>query len=316
MRVNLNKIAEQIVPEYRYQQFVDSVVDLDLPPIYKGTLTTFYPTTITSEVTQGSQTKKHWLRRYIFKYNSNGSYDFVTTRKGQRNGGNNVTLQDSQINVIITDPANSFAELKNRNFTKVSDTLYSSGSNVRILKVNQRYLWQEKPIRAFVFSTLYYSDATPNALEIADKQNDVNWFQQGTDKYVVANSSRVVYYNNNTLAGLNSWPIVNENLNETLPEMLDDAYLARCFADVPLDAYDIVFVEVAWKSYSNKDTNTSTEPVWLGEPFTVLNEKGRIYRVGKLAASNNADEYDVVTLAHRTRIKTTKTKRGGDNVYN
>lgn len=316
MRVNLNKIAEQIVPEYRYQQFVDSIVDLDLPPLYKGTLTTFYPTTISTGNSTVGFTKKHWLRRYIFKYNSNGSYDFITTRQGQRNGGNNVTLQDSQINVVITDPSDNFAELKNRNFTKVSDNLYSSGSNVRIIKVNQRYLWQEKPIRTFVFSTLYYSDATPNFLETADKQNDVNWFQQGSDKYVIANNSRIVYYNNNTLAGLNSWPIQNANINETRPEMLDDAYLARCFADVPLDAYDIVFVEVAWMRYVNKESYPSTEPVWLGESFTVPNEKGRVYRVGKLAASNGVGEYDVVTFAHRTRIKTTKTKRGGDSVYN
>lgn len=316
MRVNLNKIAEQIVPEYRHQQFVDSVVDLDLPPIYNGTLTTFYPTTISTGNNTVGFAKKHWLRRYIFKYNSNGSYEFITTRKGQRNGGNNVSLQDSQINVTITDPANNFAELKNQNFTKVSDNLYVFGSNVRIIKVNQRYLWQEKPIRTFVFSTLYYSDATLNLLEIADKQNDVNWFQQTTNKYVIASNSRVVYYNNNTLAGLNSWPIINEDLNETRPEMLDDAYLARCFADTPLDAYDVVFVEIAWKRYFNKSSNKGAEPVWLGEPFTVPQDKGRVYRVGKLAASNKVGEYDVVTFAHRTRIKTTATKRGGDSVYN
>lgn len=316
MRVNLNKIADQIVPEYRHQQFVDSVVDLDLPPLYNGTLTTYYPTTISTTNNDIGFSKKRWLRRYIFKYNSNGTFEYITVRQGQRNGGNNVTLQDSQINVTITDPSNNFSILKSQNFTIVNENLYTFGTNVRILKVNQQYLWQEKPIRTFVFSTLYRSEATENPLETADKENGVNWFEEGSNKYVVTNNSRVVYYNNNTLAGLNSWPIQNQNLNESRPEMLDDAYLARCFADVPLDSYDIVFVEVYWQRFVNKDTSNSTEPLWLGESFTVPQDKGRVYRVGKLAASNGVGEYDLVTFAHRTRIKTTTTKRGGDKVYN
>jgi hypothetical protein len=310
MRVNLNKIAEQIVPEYRHQQFVDSVVDLNLSPLYKGALKTFYPTTIKEEK------RDRTLRRYIFRYNSNGTFEYITARQGQRNGGNNVALADSQINVTITDPADNFAVLKNQNFTVVNENLYTFGSNARIIKVNQRYLWQEKPPRVFVFSTLYYSDATSNPLETADKQNDVNWFQQGTNKYVIANNSRVVYYNNNTLAALNSWPIQNQNMNDTKPEMLDDAYLARCFYNVPLEAYDTVFVEVFWKRYTNKDFSNSTSPLWLGESFTLPEDKGRVYRVGKLAASNGVGEYDLVTHAQRTRIKTTRTVRGGNTVYN
>lgn len=309
MRVNLNKIADQIVPEYRHQQFVDSVVDLDLPPLYKGNATTFYPTLFTERAS------KRKLRRYIFKYNSNGTFDYITTRQGQRNGGNNVKLQDSQINVILTDPSNNFSVLRNQNFTIINENLYTFGSNVRIVKVNGRFLWQEKPIRTFVFSTVYYSDATENPLETADKENDVNWFEEGTNKYVIASSDRVVYYNNNTLAGLNSWPIQNTNINETRPEMLDDAYLARCFSDVPLDSYDIVFVEVVWKTYTNKSENESESPLWLGESFTVPDEKGRVYRVGKLAASNGVGEYDLVTFAHRTRIKTSRTARGGNTIY-
>jgi hypothetical protein len=310
MRVNLNKIAEQIVPEYRHQQFVDSVVDLDLNPLYEGTLKTFYPTTITEEK------RERKLRRYIFKYNSNGTFNYITARHGQRNGGNNVSLANSQINIIITDPANNFAELKNQNFTPVSESLFVFGRTARILKVNQRYLWQEKPARASVYSTLYYSDATNNPLQDADKQNDVNWYQQTTNKYVIANNSRVVYYNNNTLAGLNSWPIQNVNVGDVRPTMLDDAYLARCFYNVPLEAYDIVFVEVSWKKYTNKDEASSTSPLWFGESFTAPERKGRVYRVGKLAASNGVGEYDVVTHAQRTRIKTTRTKRGGNTVYN
>lgn len=316
MRVNLNKIAEQIVPEYRYKQFVDSVVDLELCPIYKGNLVTFYPTTISIGNSNVGSTKISNLRRYIFRYNSNGSYEFLATRHGQRNGGNNVTLADSQINVTITDPANAFAVLKNQNFTIVDDNLFTAGSNVRIIKSNQRYLWQEKPIRGFIFSTLYYSDATENPLQNADKENEVNWYEEGSNKYVIASNSRVVYYNNNTLAGLNSWPIQNANLSsETIPEMLDDAYLARCFYNVPLEAYDIVFVEVQWKKYFNRD-NFDDTPQWLGESFTVPEEKGRVYRIGKLAASNGVGEYDIVTFAQRTRIKTTTSKRGGETVYN
>jgi hypothetical protein len=292
------------------------VVDLDLSPLYKGNLVTFYPTTISTGNSNMGFSKKTNLRRYIFKYNSNGSFEYIVTRKGQRNGGNNVSLANSQINVTITDPANNFAELKNQNFTPVSDTLFVFGRTARILKVNQRYLWQEKPARGSVYSTLYYSDATSNPLQDADKQNNVNWFQQGTNKYVIANNTRVVYYNNNTLAGLNSWPIQNQDVSDTRPDMLDDAYLARCFYNVPLEAYDTVFVEVSWKKYTNRTEAIPTSSLWLGESFTVPEDKGRVYRVGKLAASNGVGEYDVVTHAQRTRIKTTKTKRGGNTVYN
>lgn len=322
MRVNLNKIAEQIVPEYRHKQFVDNFVDLDLNPLYDGPLETFYPTTYREKRYSRIAPK---LRRYVFKYNANGSFEYIATRRGQRNGGKNVSIADSQINVTITDPANNFSELKNQNFTIVNENLYTFGSNVRIVKVNGRFLWQEKPIRTFVFSTFYYSDATNNPLETADKENDVNWYQEGSNKYVVSSSSRVVYYNNNTLAGLNSWPIQNVNLNEPRPDMLDDAYLARCFYNIPLEAYDTVFVEVVWKEFDNRtsyvksgDINSSTSnvPQWIGEPFTVPIKKGRVYRVGKLAKDNGVGGYDVVTHAQRTRIKTTSTKRGGDAVYN
>jgi hypothetical protein len=325
MRVNLNKIAEQIVPEYRYKQFVDSVADLDLCPLYKGNLVTFYPTTIRNRAVFSTNTfKSSKLRRYIFKYNSNGSFEFITTRRGQRNGGNNVSVENSQISVIITDPANNFAVLKSGNFNIVNENLFTAGPNVRIARVNGRFLWQEKPIRGFIFSTFYYSDATQNPLSIADKENDVNWYQEGTNKYVIANNDRVVYYNNNTLAGLNSWPIQNEDLGESRPEMLDDAYLSRCFHNVHLEAYDIVFVEVLWKVYTNRNTfgrsydilPEKNRPQWLGESFTVPEEKGRVYRIGKLAASNGVGEYDIVTFAQRTRIKTTRSKRGGETVYN
>lgn len=316
MRVNLNKVAEQLVPEYKREQFVDSVIDLDLPPLYEGTLTTFYPTTIREAKNPGPNEYRPKLRRYIFKYNSNGTYEYITTRKGQRNGGNNVSIENSQINVVITDPEDEFSEIKNANFTIVNNNFFTAGSNVRIVKVNQRYLWQEKPQSGFVFSTLYYSEPTAKPLQNADKENDVNWFQQTTNKYVVTNIDRVVYYNNNNLAGLNSWPIPNVDLNETRPEMLDDAYLTRCFSNVNLDAYDTVFVEVIWKQYTNRTKIKADSQAWLGEPFTVPNKKGRVYRVGKLAKSNGVGEYDVVTFAQRTRIKTTKTKRGGNSVYN
>lgn len=332
MRVNLNKVAEQIVPEYRHKQFVDNVIDLDLPPLYRGCLKTFYPTTL-KEVRIGRS-----LRRYIFQYNSNGSYDFITARDGQRNGGNDVLIENAQINVIITDPENDYQELNNVNFNIINEKLYRAGDDVRIIKINQRYLWQEKAPGSFLYSTLYYSEPTSKSLHEANKENDVNWFEQTTDKYLVAVTSRVVFYNNNTLAGLNGWPIRNKEVRvpkyvtmdwqdnvtissnlttvaETRPLMLDDSYLTKCFRDVNLNAYDIVFVEVAWKEYRNKRTFISTKPMWLGESFKVPVRKGRVYRVGKLAKSNDIGDYDVITFALRTKIKTTHKKRGGDTVY-
>lgn len=330
MRVNLNQIANTLVPDYRHNQFVDNHVDLDLPPLYRGALVTLYPSLYKENVSSRK------LRRYIFKYNANGTFDFLAARKGQRNGGNNVKIENSQINVTITNPADNFSVLKNRNFTISNNNLFVSGSRIRIIKVNQRFLWQERPFSEISFETQYYSDPTDNALQDADKQGDVNWYQSITDSYVIANNSRVEYYNNNTLAGLNSWPIKNEDtkvkqymiqdnqfvgtfdntlVNETRPEMLDDAYLQRCFCHTVLNSYDTVFVEVSWKEYTNRSTLIASDPVWVGEGFTAPALKGRIYRVGKLVKSNPVNEYDIVSFAQRTRIKTTKSKRGGNTVY-
>lgn len=331
MRVNLNAIAEEIVPEYGYKQFVDNVSDIALPPLYRGALKTFYPTTIKEEK---AKTK---LRRYIFTYNSNGSFDFVTTRHGQRNGGNNIRPEEMQINVTITDPANNFAVLKNRNFNKISDNLYTFGQITRIVYFNQTYYWQERQPGSFVFDNVYYSSPTLNNLENADKEGDVNWFEFGSNRYVIANNTGVVFYNNNTLAGLNGWPIKNEEVLakqytvqdyqsvssfssslvvETRPSMLDDAYLNKCFSNIALEPYSTVFVEVQWKEYTNRSKFKPNSPAWVGEGFTVPVLKGRVYRVGTLAKSNGVNEYDIVTFAQRTRIKTSRTKRGGNTVYN
>jgi hypothetical protein len=331
MRVNLNKLAEQIVPEYSLKQFVDNVSEVNISPLYRGVLRTFYPTTIKE------QKSKRRLTRYIFNYNANGSFNFITARRGQRNGGNNITLSEEQVSVIITDPANNFAVLKDRKFNKIFDNLYTFGQVTRIIYVNQIYYWQERLPGSPLFTSLYYSSPTQNALDNADKEGDVNWFEVGTDKYVIANNSKVVFYNNNTLAGLNGWPIKNEeilvktystqdgqgvnNINETLiketrPEMLDDAYLHKCFCNVRLDSYDTVFVEVLWKEYTNKTKFKPSSNLWIGESFTVPVLKGRVYRVGTLAKSNEVNNYDIVTFAQRTKIKTTRAKRGGNTVFN
>jgi len=330
MRVNLNKVAEQIIPEYCHKQFVDNVSEISLPPLYRGALRTFYPSTIKR---QKSGDK---LRRYIFTYNSNGKFDFIATRHGQRNGGNNIRPDEVQLNVTLTDPENNFAVLKSRNFNKVSNNVYTFGQVTRIIYVNQTYYWQERLPEDNIFNSLYYSAPTTNSLENADKENDVNWFQFGTNKYVIANSTGVGFYNNNTLVGLNSWPIKNEeikvkryitqdsqNVNsfstdlvtETRPVMLDDSYLHKCFNNVKLDAYDTVFVEVLWKEYTNKTSFRASKPIWIGESFTIPVLKGRVYRVGTLAKSNGVNDYDVVTFAQRTKIKTTRNKRGGNTVY-
>lgn len=330
MRVNLNKVAEQIIPEYGYKQFVDNTVDLSIPPLYRGALKTFYPTTIKEK------TGTRRMRRYIFNYKANGIFEFIATRRGQRNGGNNVKLEESQINVTITDPSSNYSIMASRNFNQEFTTLFTSGTRFRIIYVNQRYLWQERPFSSQVFDTIYQSDPTENELQDADKQGDVNWYRVSDNKYVIANNSRVEFYNNNTLAGLNSWPIQNQTVQiplyqtednkkdssfsttlvtETRPEMLDDAYLARCFSRTVIEAYDTVFVEVFWKLYDNRPTVHPADPLWLGGAFTAPVLKGRVYRIGKLFKSNGVGEYDVVTFAQRTRIKTTKTKRGGKTVY-
>lgn len=328
--MNLNTIAEEVVPDYNYQQFVDNVTDVKLPPLYRGAYKTFYPALIQEK--KGSSK----LRRYIFKYNASGTFDFIAVRKGQRNGGNNVKPEDIQYNVNLADPANNFESVRNRNFKKVSDNLYVFGEITRIIYVNQTYLWQERQPGSFVFNTRYFSSPTINSLKDADKQGGVDWFEFGSNRYLIGNIAAVEFFNNNTLAGLNGWPIVNqtvttkkyfiqdfENVNsysadivqETRPLMLDDGYLVKCFKNVVVEPYETVFVEVLWKEYTNVSTFNENKTVWIGEGFTVPVLKGRVYRVGKLVASNNIGEYDIVKFAQRTRIKTTRTKRGGNTVY-
>ena len=48
------------------------------------------------------------------------------------------------------------------------------------------------------------------------------------------------------------------------------------------------------------------------KPFYTRRQKGRVYRIGKLAKSNSVGQYDIVTFAQRTRIVTTKWYRGGN----
>lgn len=331
MALDLNPLAEEVIPEYGYKQFVDNVSDIPLPPLYRGALATFYPTTIKE---QNGKTK---LRRYIFKYNANGTFEFITTRYGQRNGGNNVRPEEAQYNVTLTDPSNNFGVVRNRNFKRVSDNLYVFGEITRIIYINQVYYWQERTPDSYIYNNIFYSSPTTSPLKDADKQGDVNWFEFGSNRYVVANNSTVEYYNNNTLAGLNGWPIKNEEVKvkqytiadgqnvssfsnnlvtETRPSMLDDAYLYKCFNNIVIEPYETVFVEVLWKEYTNKSKFKSNAPAWIGEGFTVPVLKGRVYRVGKLFKSNGVNEYDLVTFAQRTKIKTSRVKRGGNNVYN
>jgi hypothetical protein len=332
MSVNLNQAALETVTDYGHKQFVDNVGDIPLTPLYRGALRTFYPTTI-EEVKKGRK-----LRRYIFRYNSDGSFTFLNVRHGQRNGGNNVRPEEAQINVTILDPSNNNFVLRNRNFNRLTDDIFVFGQITRIVKINQRWYWQERSVDSFVFENVFYTDPTPNSLENANKLNDVNWYQIPLDKYVITNTTSVEYFNNNTLAGLNNWPIRNEEVkmpeyaiqdyqntngiysgtlvNETRPSQLDDGYLNKCFKDVVLESYDTVFVEVSWKEYNNKSIYNPNGPAWIGEEFTVPVLKGRVYRVGKLVKSNGVNEFDIVSDALRTKIKTTRTKRGGNNVYN
>lgn len=338
MKVDLNTVAAKIVPDYQHKQFVDSVMDIDLPPLYRGPTKVFYPNRLSSDVFH-----KNKILRYVFKYNSNGTFDFLAARMGQRNGGNDVKLQDSAINISITDPADNFSVLDAENFTPVNDSIWRFGDSKRIVYVNGRYEWQEKQIGDLVFSVKYFCEPTDKDLFEADKEGDVNWFEEATPpRYVVAANSRVVYYNNNTLKGLNSWPIQNANaqvqqgfitneyygtdlggmVNEVRPEPLTNSYLNRCFQNIPLQSYDTVFVEIIWNAYTNINEGwretygpNPDRPIWLGQSFEVPVVKGRVYRIGKLHKDSGVGGYDVVTFAQRTRIRTTTNKRGGNNIY-
>jgi len=116
------------------------------------------------------------------------------------------------------------------------------------------------------------------------------------------------------------------------PDCLSDEFLFKCFKGVELQEYEIVFVEVVWRYMQNMCHDDGVNGIvfygnnvpnyrgynlhnveWFSpKPFYTRRQKGRVYRIGKLAKSNPVGDFDTVTFAQRTRIVTTRWYKGGN----
>ncbi|NBO98938.1 MAG: hypothetical protein EBU90_02250 [Proteobacteria bacterium] len=340
--------------------------------------------------------QKSGLRRYIFKY-VKGTFEYQATRFGQRNGGFNSTLNqtliqfkvDSSFPDVPTLSAFPVAEqFKYGGVISFDSSLYggtktetyfagaSANSVITYNNTLNRWEWNTRPPAppplptGGPFYLTAYTSSTTKSLRDASTSNGITWTLRrnpgqipnaGVDPERVATVKIKTkqWFNNNTVANLNRWPIQNQDADrgkrpsqeykwqnhrwtssttfvierDGRPDCLSDEFLFKCFKGIELKEYETVFVEVVWRYMQNMCNYVSNmsppqqfyknAPIYRGynlhneewfspKPFYTKRQKGRVYRVGKLAKSNSVGEYDTVTFAQRTRIVTTKWYRGGN----
>jgi hypothetical protein len=366
------------------RKFVGGEQQSPLLPIFKGPRAVFYPGQLACNRGSGSNSSRDRrgsnsqpysaLRRYVFRY-ENGTFVYLATRKGQRNGGRNIKdTQTAGVFLLTALGAQPAPVNENLNFSFAgknisNEGIYTINSNSRIRydSANTRWVWETRPgtIPPAPPSGPYYvtafSASTPNTLLNSGTINEVAWTYvsypfttQAPQVPATVEIRASAWYNNNDVANLNKWPIKNKDADygpvppnirkwqtregssdvivpERRPACLTDSLLFKCFEGIPLKPYEIVFVEVVWKWFANKVSknnramlNAGFDPTngqwgynvndvewWSPAPFKVQNQKGRIYRIGKLEADTGIGGYDTVTLAQRTRIITTKYTKGG-----
>lgn len=370
------------------RQFVGGEQQSPLLPIFKGSRTRYYPGQLACNKGSGTNSGEgrssnrlsSALRRYVFRY-ENGTFVYLATRKGQRNGGRNVKDTQTAGNFyILADsalptPAGyslpfSFA---GRNASNEDVYTIDSNSRIRYDSANTRWVWETRPANvppappSGPYYVTAFSASTTNTLRNSSTINEISWTYvsypfaaQAPQVPAIVSITASVWYNNNDLANLNKWPIKNTDADygitggapvphppatykwqireavqigigpivpERRPACLTDSLLFKCFEGVPLKPYETVFVEVVWKWFANRvsgkrrstsDTGKGTWGYdinsvewWSPAPFTMQNQKGRVYRIGKLEADTGIGGYDIVTFAQRTRIITTKYSKGG-----
>lgn len=380
-----------------YRLFVGSENKEPLHPIFKGKKNVLiFPGDLndgikakTNKDRTNPKGQKSGLRRYILRYNK-GTFEYLATRMGQRNGGYNstpnqtllqFTVQSSYAGVLTLSAYPLTEDFRyngvvNLDGTGNRETYSESGSANSIINYNNtltRWEWKTRPTNippappGGPFNLTCYSSPTTKALREASSINGVTWTVRGNPRKPIAGGdpeqTAIVkikakqWFNNNTVTNLNRWPIQNQdaqggkfssqeykwqshqwkdnNPNITKdgrPDCLSDEFLFKCFKGVELKEYDIVFVEVVWRylqnmCYIKRDGNIlfyeDNAPIYRGynlhdvewfspKPFYTRRQKGRVYRIGKLAKSNPVNDFDTVTFAQRTRIVTTKWYRGGN----
>jgi len=370
------------------RKFVGGENQSPLLPIFKGPRAIFYPGQLACNKGNGSNTGPNRrgsnkrpssaLRRYVFRY-ENGTFVYLATRKGQRNGGRNI--KNSQTAGVFTlnapgaapDPFSTYLNFSYTAKTALGEAIYTVNENSRIRydSTNTRWVWETRPGTippappAGPYYVTAFSASTSNTLLNSGTINEVSWTYvsypfttQAPQVPATVGIAASIWYNNNDVANLNKWPIKNKDADygpvppsyrkwqardssgTIIPERrlacLTDSLLFKCFEGIPLKPYEIVFVEVEWKWFANKvskylrgQTTSSSGHLyptngewgyniaegntewWSPAPFKMQNQKGRIYRIGKLEADTGIGGYDTVTFAQRTRIITTKYTKGG-----
>jgi hypothetical protein len=273
--------------------FVDSGVEEPLPPLFKGGKQKFFPGQMVRHSSKGirdgstgqDKFRREGLRRYVFRY-ENGKFIYLATRKGQRNGGFNSKPTQTNVQLYLSDLQNN--GLAGGTFTALSGsdlTLQYKESENSILKYNinlTRWEWSTRPSLTASFVPQAFSGPTSNIFRNSGAVNEVPWtyvqnaWTTGTPEIpAIAVIIPSEWYNNNSVANLNKWPIKNidadygvdpsflkpwqkkSNLGTVVDpdrriDGLTDDFLNRCFAGVNLKNYSVVFVEVFWRFRLNK----------------------------------------------------------------
>ena len=311
-------------------QFVDGV-DTYLPPLWKGSEITYYP--------GWSYSVQTGLRRYVFRHEKN-SFIYVATRQGQRNSGE--ALNNPSLTYNILDTVSNITFNPTFNYESASLWRQSSNSYMEYDGATQRWEWFVRPNQGnapapYPFVLSAYSGTTTKLLPDTSTVNQVDWFINYSTPNLPATVTidPAFSFNNSSLAGLNSWPIKNtdESGGEGRPQCITDDLIFKLFQGIPLKVYDIVFVEVVWRKMMTAGIQNSVAGFPVGKrnlytfiqdneewftphPVAIKNQKGLIYRIGKLEKDTGIGNFDKVTFAQRTRVLTQKTKGGPKGIAN
>jgi hypothetical protein len=228
------------------RKFVGGEDQSPLLPIFKGPRTLFYPgqlacntgSTKGSGLTRGGSSLSSALRRYVFRY-ENGTFVYLATRKGQRNGGRNV--KDSQTAGVFSLVADSalpssvntgplYFSFSGKNASNEDVYNIDSNSRIRYDSANTRWVWETRPatIAPAPPSGPYYVTAftasTTNTLLNSSTINEIGWTYvsypfaaQAPQVPATVSITASAWYNNNDVTNLNKWPIKNTDADYGVP---------------------------------------------------------------------------------------------------
>jgi len=217
--------------------FVDGQDQSPLLPIFKGKRIKIFPGQLIAGSGNASSLNingrrrgglKSALRRYVFRY-ENGTFVYLATRKGQRNGGFNSKPSQTRGYMYITAPAalpsaiGDYLSFSYSGTNGSGEDIYTINDNGRIRydSANTRWVWETRPdLSPAPPSGPYYvtafSTSTPNTLINSGTINEISWTYVSypfTTQTPQVPATVVIglleYYKNNDVASLNKWPIKN-----------------------------------------------------------------------------------------------------------